>query len=172
MPNIAATSAVGLEQFMDGSSTISANCSGIADLDKHFQEDLTGAKVTALADETVSRHGSPNLKHVNNAINSWLTTWNLRCFRESDYENRTFLNDPLPFFWLAKLYLVLDCHPLWKRDGSDFAVFRVPSTDDASKWRIQNKILGWLSQFRGRPRRPAETRAGNGLYKILELSDN
>ena len=156
---------------MDGIGSVSTLGSGITDLDEHFHEDLSGVKVNALADETVSWHGSSNVQHVNAALNAWLTTWNLRCYRESAYENRTFLNDPLPFFWLAKLYLVLHCYKFWIRDESDFAVSRVDGADDGSKWTVQIKIIGWFSRF-GRQRcRPVDMRTANYMYKILERSD-
>lgn len=172
IPNIATASAVAQKQIVDSSSTIPTLGSGITDLDKHFQEDLTGGKVTALADGTVSLYGSSTLKHVNDALNFWLTTWHMRRYRESAYENRTFLSDPLPFFWLAKLYLVLHCYAFWIRDESDFAISRVKGADDGSKWTVQIKILGWLAKFRRQRCRPVDIRAGNYLYKILERSDN
>lgn len=157
---------------MNGSSTISTVGSGITDLDEHFQENLTGIKLTAFADETVSLHGSSTVKHVNDALNAWLTTWHMRHYRETAYENHTFFNDPLPFFWLAKLYLVLHCYAFWITDESDFAVSRVNGADDSSKWTVQAKILGWLSKFRGRRSRPAHVMVGSYMRKILERIDN
>ena len=152
--------------------TISMLGSDIIKVDEHFLEDLSGVRVTAVADETVSLHGSSTLQHVNDALNAWLITWHMRHYRESGYESRTFVNDPLPFFWLAKLYLILHCYAFLIHDDSDFAIPRVQSMDESNKYRVQTKILGWLSKFRRQHSQPADIRAGNSLYKILGVSDN
>ena len=55
----------------------------------------------------------------------------------------------MPFWWLAKLYLVLHYYSHILAEDSDFAKPRAERLDRYGKSRVQRKIVGWLSMFRG-----------------------
>jgi hypothetical protein len=115
---------------------------------KRLQQDLSGPSVTAIADQVVKACGSPTMPRINGVLNSWATTWNLRNNHDNQREY-FFKGDPLPFWWLAKLYLVLHYHAHILTAGSDFATPRAVGSDRQGKLTVQRKIVGWLSGFRG-----------------------
>ena len=111
--------------------------------------DPSGPSVTAIADRTVEVCGSPAVRKINNALDSWRTTWDKRNNRDVGREDGTFKGDPLPFWWLAKLYLALHYHSHILRADSEFATPRAEGLDGGAKTAVQRKIVGWLSSFRG-----------------------
>ena len=56
----------------------------------------------------------------------------------------------MPFFWLAKLYLVLHKNGHILQPDSEFATSRAEALDGYGKTIMQRKIVGWLSSFRGK----------------------
>lgn len=114
-----------------------------------LHQDLSGPSVTAIADRVVEVRGSSTIKRINDALNSWRTTWDLRKNHDSQGENCTFKGDPLPFWWLAKLYLALHYNAHIVQADSEFATPRAEGLDGHGKTTVQRKIVGWLSSFRG-----------------------
>src|ERR1700759_5785748 len=92
---------------------------GTQNLDELLRCDWSASTITALAEEAVSTHGNTTLQHVNNALNSWYSVWNFRHFREIQYEGSYVCQNPMPFWWLAKLYLVLHCYRHMLDETSD-----------------------------------------------------
>lgn len=136
-----------------------------------LQQDLSGSTVTSLANEIVSLHNSVTLKHVNSAFDAWRATWDMRHYRERGHEGHTFFSDPLPFWWLGKLYMILHCHSSDIPCDSEFAVWRVSGGDERDKLQIQFKIRGWLARFR-KVRNQSETSTQSYLSKILRFSEH
>ena len=116
---------------------------------KQLQQDLSGPSLAALADRIVKARGSPQIHRINGSLNSWRTTWDLRNTHDSQRENCTFKGDPLPFWWLAKLYLVLHHYAHILTADSEFARPRAEGLDGMGKITVQRNIVGWLSSFRG-----------------------
>lgn len=114
-----------------------------------LQLDPSGPSVTAIADRTVQVRGSPAIRRINNALDSWRTTWDRRNSRDVAREEGSFKGDALPFWWLAKLYLALHYHARDLRADSEFATPRAEGLDGYCKAVVQRKIVGWLSRFRG-----------------------
>ena len=71
----------------------------------------------------------------------------------------------MPFWWLAKLYLVLHCYRHLLDEAGDFTAVRAADFDDAGKLQTQSKVSKWLSSFRG-PQLQPEVIAGNILGKL------
>jgi hypothetical protein len=94
-------------------------------------------------------HGSTQMHRINGSLNSWRTTWDLRNTHDSQRAKVTFKGDPLPFWWLAKLYLVLHYYAPVLTADSEFATPRAEGLDSTGKTIVQRKIVGWLSSFRG-----------------------
>ena len=118
------------------------------DLSSFLQENLFGPTIAGMADQAVLSCGKPSLVHVNDALNAWYTTWQLRYFREAEHEERTFFQNPLPFWWLAKLYILLHLYKDLVGKDSEFAIFRAQNINGMSKLKVQTKIVRWFSRFR------------------------
>ena len=134
-----------------GDETASSNV-GLDDnsayMQQNMQQDLFGPVIESLADHAASSRGSYTIRRVNSALQSWKTTWHNRDFRDADYEDHTFVCDPLPWWWLAKLYIFLHCSSYTIRPGSEFAVPRATDTNSKCKLETQEKIMSWLARFR------------------------
>ncbi len=132
-----------------------------ADPSSLLQEDFSGNSITTLADELVSRHGSSILKRINSMLDRWRVNWDLRSCHDLKQENRTFSGDPVKFWWLAKLYLVLHFYRHVIRKGSEFAIPGAGCADKQGRIQIQLKIISWLFRFR---RQKDEVRSWNECY--------
>ena len=118
-------------------------------LDYLLQQDLSEPTIAALADKVVSTSSCSALKRINGTLNTWRTTWDLRLYREIGYTASAFLDDPMPFWCLAKLYIILHHYTDLISDESEFAVSRVGFVDEKTKLQVQSKIARWLSRFGG-----------------------
>lgn len=150
--------------------TIQLNGRKISNLDEFLQQGLSGPIVAGLADEAVSVYGNAALKHVNNALNTWNSTWHRRRHRELDREERSFSQNPFPFWWLAKLYLLLHiCGGVLPR-SSEFATHRATGIHGVSKLQTQAKIIKWFLKFRT-PQFHAEPLASNIFSKLVRAAE-
>jgi hypothetical protein len=120
-----------------------------SNLTNRLLQDLSGPMVASLADEaTDSDRCSAQLKNINDALNNWRSTWDLRLFRELWCENDSFFNDPLPFWWLAKLYVLLHLSRNSIGLDSEFAISRAEFGSGETVFATQAKIVKWFSRFR------------------------
>ncbi|KAK7903826.1 hypothetical protein LTR67_001846 [Exophiala xenobiotica] len=103
--------------------------------------------IISLADSAAEMHGSESIKHVNGSLNVWRHIWDQRKFREPQFENYTNVADPMPHWYLAKLYLV---QHLFKDVRTDDGVFEDPRIKVGNKWwstRGQDKVASWVKVF-------------------------
>lgn len=105
--------------------------------------------MASLANFVVSACGSPAVKRLNVVLDTWRATWELRQVRDVEHENSSFSADPVPFWWLAKLYLALHLYVRTLGEDSEFNIPRIKAGDEIGKIVAQVKIIGWLSRFRG-----------------------
>ncbi len=126
---------------------LSARANELLGLNSLVQSDLSGPSVAALADEVVLASSCSALKQINSIFNAWRVTWDLRLYREIGYDDSGFLGNPMPFWFLAKLYIVLHHYEHLISDDSEFAVSRVKFLDERTKLQVQLKIVRWLSKF-------------------------
>ena len=131
--------------------------------------DPSGPNITAIADSALKMYASPVIRRVDNALNAWRATWDLRSNRDSKHERCTFKGDPLPFWWLAKLYLLLHYHGHILQPDSEYASPRAEAPDNYGKTMIQRKVVGWLSSFRGR-KSTVNTETENWLPELMKLT--
>jgi hypothetical protein len=136
---------------------------------KRLKEDPSGSNITSIADEALATHASPIIRRVDNALNAWRTTWDLRRNRDSKHEPCTFKGDPLPFWWLAKLYLLLHYHGHILQPDNEYASPRAEAPDNCGKTVIQRKVIGWLSSFRGR-KLNVDAKTENWLPDLMKLT--
>ena len=150
-----------LEPSSDIAATSPTSDHQTADPSSLLHEDFSGTSITTLADGLVSRHGSSTLKRINGMLDRWRVNWDLRSRHDLKQENRTFSGDPVKFWWLAKLFLVLHFYRHVIRKGSEFAILGAGYGDKQSKVQIQLKIISWLFRFR---RQKDEVRSWNECY--------
>jgi hypothetical protein len=118
--------------------------------DRLLHSHFSWPQVASVADSIESSASCPVAKKANSALGSWMTTWENRLYREYSYERTRVTTDSLPFFWLAKLYIVLHCCEVTNCDNP---VARVRYFYDERKSRLQSNIIRWLSQLHGRKSR-------------------
>jgi len=142
--------------------------SSATSLDEQLSQDLSGQLVSSLADVTIAAHTSQAIKLVNSALDSWRMIWDARQHREMDHEYATFVLDPLPFWWLAKLYLLLHCAGRSIKENSEFANPRSKGLNTAGKIVAMTKVVGWLQRFRRRPDEATDPRSMNCLKHLMK----
>lgn len=112
-----------------------------------LNKDCSGTTVAILAEKVVNAHGSVGVKRINEALDRWRLIWEQRKFRESAVEGSLFSLDPLPFWFLAKLYL-LACLIKPPPDSEFRFLLTHTLVSVAEKISAQEKIVGWLNSFR------------------------
>ncbi|OQD79289.1 hypothetical protein PENANT_c055G05364 [Penicillium antarcticum] len=78
-------------------------------LDQQLASDFSGPNVVKLTAQVVHRGGASTFSSINDMLDKWLTTWEQRTWHDMGLENISFSLDPLPFWRLAKLFLLLHC---------------------------------------------------------------
>lgn len=109
---------------------------------------LTADKVMVLADTTIDTYGSAAMKQCNQTLKAWRRVWDGFRGRHPSTRPHTFCAEPLPFWYLAKLYQVLYLF----RDpvGVDVDLELPMGRGSHDPWRpeVNDKIISWLSSFR------------------------
>ena len=141
---------------------------GLADSLDH---DLSESKVAWLANELVGIYGSTTLKHINSALNSWRATWDGRIYREPGREDVTFFHDPLPFWCLAKLYIVLHYLGDSFADSSEFSTARAGGMGETNKLQTQSNILQWMVRFRSELDQRVDRLREPPVLKLAKVAD-
>jgi hypothetical protein len=114
-----------------------------------LQQAFADNSIVALADDLVAAQDSATLKNINRTLDMWRTNWDLRGCQAFRQEKRTLSTDPVKYWWLAKLYLVLHLSRHSIHKASEFAIPESGSKNEQEKLQeIQLKVLGWLSRFR------------------------
>lgn len=144
-----------LEVMLERSNECHAGARHDAELDfeSRLRANFNGPAISTLASEAVAASGSDALHHFNQALDSWLYVWELRQFRDGIQEQRTFVLDPVPIYWLAKLFIVLHCHVSSIPESSEFAKPRPKDSDIGGRMHIQKKVFIWLTRLKRRERK-------------------
>ena len=113
---------------------------------------------------------------MNRILDTWRSYWELRGPEDSEQENYTFSGDPLRFWWLAKLYLILSIH---QQQSLLEAVDLSPdnhqfiASDAQRRLKFQSKILSWLLQCRQEDKRIEQSeQRGTILCRIMKRCDD
>ena len=115
---------------------------------EYLKQDLSGASIALYADTAVSKYGPPPIKRVNAVLNAWHSTWEHRHVRDYEHDNVTFKGDPLQFWWLAKLLLIVHVHDRAIVEDSELAIPSPRAGDEKGKIALQTKLVKWLARFR------------------------
>jgi len=136
-------------------------------LDFRVFEDLSGPAISTLADQAIEKYPSNGIKTVNAILNAWHTSWTLGQHCASDHEQHYFSRDPLPFWWLAKFYLILWCCSHLIDEQSEFSRPRHKGACVTQRVQSQVKVVGWLHRFRG-GQATADPQSMNYLSYLME----
>lgn len=113
-----------------------------------LQSRFSGQTVATLADTFISARASPAVDKVNIALNCWRSIWDRRKVQETDIEHRTFFGNPLPFWWLIKLYLLVHLVDMPVTEKNDFTLLKACFRESKGQLDKQEKIVSWVRKFR------------------------
>lgn len=113
-----------------------------------LESDCSTENLSTISEHVIRSNGTPSVTRTNNALNNWRVVWDQRTHREVELEGSSVLLDPLPFWWLGKLFLTV--YLINPPPQSCFAVLIPQGYRGSVKDRVeaQEKILGWLTGFR------------------------
>ena len=109
---------------------------------------LVGENLTVLADTAVETFGSAAMKQCNKTLKAWRRAWDHHRVHNQETRARPFSTDPLPFWYLAKMYQALYL------SGEVFASelnLKLPmrrGSHDRWKTEEHERIIAWLDDFR------------------------
>ena len=114
-----------------------------------LKHNFCGSTVEAIADGVIETHGTLAFREIDAALNAWRLSWHSRKFRDYQSDGKLFSADPMPFWHLAKLFIVL--HLLGDEQGaagcSDLKLPKARVGDTKSKQLVQEKIISWMRRF-------------------------
>ncbi|KAL2785025.1 hypothetical protein BJX66DRAFT_70274 [Aspergillus keveii] len=111
---------------------------------------LSGPSVSQLADEISSQRCSETLSHINDLLNTWRASWDAQYADETPQgRGLPWSSDPLRFWWLAKLYIILyACRSIITEESEFFPFLSRPGGDGMEPVRLRSRIVSWLLKFR------------------------
>ena len=109
-----------------------------------------GPHILSLSNNAVSRSGNSTLIRISRILDNWLQVWSARRSKEAENEIGAFCIDPLPFLWLAKLFLLLHCRSSEVSGHEEFAAVLRQGTEVKVQMRFQAQIYKWMSRLRHR----------------------
>jgi hypothetical protein len=113
-----------------------------------LKRDFSPRTVEAIAEEVIKIHGGPAFQELNLALNAWRLAWYGRKFRDNQSDAKNFSADPLPFWQLAKLFIVLHVVGEDRLAGNELKVPKARAGDAKSKLLVQERIVSWLQKLR------------------------
>lgn len=101
-----------------------------------------------MADEVIKTYGGLAFKELNLALNAWRLSWDGRKFRDEHRDGSTFSAETLPFWQLAKLFIVLHLVGEDNSGDSELKVPRAEVGDIKGKLLVQERVSSWLHKLR------------------------
>ena len=129
---------------------------------ERLQEDLSGPNIDLLTERAVAICDNGVLISAHQSLGRWQQAWDSKLLKErpdGHYKSHGFSSDPLPLWWIAKLFLLLHVCAAEIPDDSEFAILKASSDDPRRSMRRQARIFGWMSRIRQaqRSERPKKT---------------
>ncbi|KAF5575605.1 c2h2 transcription factor [Fusarium pseudoanthophilum] len=122
--------------------------SSLDSLDRQVASDFSGPNIVRLAAQVARLGNSSNFDSINWVLDEWLAVWEKRTWRDADFENLAFSLDPLPFWWLAKLFVLLHCGRDYFSVDSEFKIANKTGRSLRDSCSSQAKIFRWLGKLR------------------------
>lgn len=137
-----------LDHNLDVCSRDLSPSSRLNNLDRQVASDFSGPNIVQLAARVVRLRNSSTFDGINRVLDEWLAVWERRTWRDADYENLAFSLDPLPFWWLAKLFMLLHCGKGYFSVDSEFTIVNKTGGSFRDSHSSQAKIFRWLTKLR------------------------
>jgi len=135
-------------KFNPKSSGGTSPSTGVKFLMGKLKRDFSRRTIEAIADEVIKMQGGPAFQELNLALNAWRLAWDGRQFRDNQSDAKNFSADPLPFWQLAKLFIILHVVGEDKLAESELKVPKARGGDPKSKFLVQERIVSWLQKLR------------------------
>jgi hypothetical protein len=147
-----------LDLSLDDCSRNSSASLLLNNLDHKIASDFTRSNILRLEEQAVLLKSSSTFGRIDSMLNEWLTVWKRRTWRDNQYEDLAFALDPVPFWWLAKLLVLLHCGKDFLSADSEFNMVYKTGGSFRSSQFVQGKIYQWLAKLRQKkPTDPVET---------------
>ncbi|KIW20478.1 hypothetical protein PV08_01053 [Exophiala spinifera] len=114
---------------------------------KQLQSSLTAETIDAIADGFIGTYGGKTFTRLNSALNAWRQCWQSRVFRDLQNDGNNFLCDPLPFWHLAKLLLMLRLARVAGAEEPMLALLKVRHGPMWDRSFAQDGVLSWLRRL-------------------------
>lgn len=122
-----------------------ANSVGIS---KILRESIDTQTIETVSNNVTEKYGGDACRSVNAMLNAWRRSWEARKFRDVQSDGRNFLCDPLPFWFLAKAFLIVHLTEGVDADCQILDISKGKPVDLEARAILQAKLCGWLKRFR------------------------
>lgn len=109
-----------------------------------LRRELSTRTIERLADGFVDSCGGEAMRRLNSALNAWAQCWESRIFSDCQVDFKKFLCNPLPFWHLAKLFMILRLARVAGVEEPSFSMHKIRLEDVSGKTYAQNKVVAWL----------------------------
>ena len=123
----------------------SGSCNG---LESQLKGNFSGPHIAALATQAVRARGATNFIEIDIVLENWMKVWSRRQIFLDELESVAYSLDPVPFFWLAKLFLFLHCAAEYFPADGEFAYPRFKIQNNCERVSQQAKVMRWLFALR------------------------
>ncbi|KAL2848882.1 hypothetical protein BJY01DRAFT_211219 [Aspergillus pseudoustus] len=135
---------------------------GDEDLATEILKNFSSPYIASLANDAVSYYGHSALQDINEVLDKWLLAWEERRYIiRGGPESAGFGMDPMPFWCLAKLYLLLHCRSQEIKADSEFSYFLSQGVEMEDKMKLQAQVYKWMSKLRCSQYGKTEDRKGS-----------
>ena len=112
-----------------------------------LKTDFSPSTIDAVADDLIRTHGVPAIQEIAFALNAWRSSWDSRVFGDNQSDGQNFSADPMPFWHLAKLFIVLYLLGDLHTGSSEMRIPRARVGDTKGKLLVQEGIVSWLRKL-------------------------
>lgn len=120
-------------------------------LTRRLQLNFCRSTLENVADEVIKTQGGLVFQELNSTLNAWRMSWDHRKFQDPQSDGKTFTADPLPFWHLVKLLIVLHLNTGGLESHEQLQLPAIQPGDMKSKMMGQEKVSSWLKMLRENP---------------------
>ena len=117
------------------------------DIDSELTTKMSPTTLESIAAVVVQAYNVSLFQELNQVLDRWKAAWDSREESAGARQQMVFTRDPLPFWWLAKLYLIQHCgrHIIPSSSQFNFPRGLLSNLDGAT---MHPRIIDWISMFR------------------------
>ncbi|CAM1504821.1 Fc.00g024120.m01.CDS01 [Cosmosporella sp. VM-42] len=118
------------------------------EISEKLTEDFSAETVETIADNFIEKYGGNACRSLNSTLNAWRQIWETREFRDSHSDGTNFSCDPLPFWFLAKVFLMIRLVRCFLSHENVLDIPRGKPAHLRARTLAQGKLNSWLQRFR------------------------